>query len=166
MKKILKDGKRSNFLKLIKESDRGCVSVVCEFFNKMIAGILVMAMVAKVIPKKQIPSKFGLRIKDARRARLITDEQRKALECIADLRNSTDHSDLDFSLTDKGVVSHLKTLEKYAAMIIQEPDRLMDFEGVFEITSDENMPRFQFLVTTNQIYKELQKKVYELVEIL
>lgn len=163
IKKISTEAKRSNFLKLINESDRGAVSVVCEMFNKRLAAILVLATCANLIKKKKIPKDFGYRIQDAFSFKLITAEQHKALKAIQDLRNDVNHSDLDFSLADKGVVGHLKALEKYARMI--DTERLMDFEDILqEVDADTNMPRFQFLVTSFQVYNELQNKIYELAD--
>jgi len=165
MKKISTDAKRSDFLKLIKESDRGCVSVVCEFFNKRLAAILVTAVVAKIIKKKSIRRlDFDGKIKLAHASKLITSEQSKALNAIRELRNHANHTDIEFSLENMGVIAHLKILDKYAAMI--NSDRLMDFEDILGKIEDENMRRFEFLVTTYQIYEELQKKLYELFEML
>lgn len=163
MKKILKNPKRSSFLKLIKESDRGCVSVVAEFFNERIAVILVLAMSVKDIQMKKLSHNFGERIKEAFRSKIITEEQFKALDAIRELRNEADHTNCDFSFADKDVVDHLKQLERYAKMI--DSDRLMDFEDILEyveVGENGNMPRFLFLVTCFQIFKELENNIYEL----
>jgi hypothetical protein len=163
MKRISTNAKRSNFLKLIKESDRGCVSVVCEFFNKRLAGMLILAICGNVIQKQKIPKGFCEKIHLAYSLKLITPEQFKALEVVRELRNEADHSDIDFNFENEGAIEHLKQLEKYAKMI--NTDRLMDFEDIIqEVGNNGNMPRFQFLVTTFQVYKALQPKIYELVE--
>jgi hypothetical protein len=151
---------RATVFDKLKESDRGCVILMAAILEEDL-GRLHHANVNFLVAKKEIAditkivfegrlSTFNDKISAARKYDLISDEERKALDHIRDLRNDAAHFEYKFSFEDEGVKKLLNKLRE-----VVNPER----------TNTERAGRKRdFVALASQLDEALKSKYTELVQ--
>jgi hypothetical protein len=151
---------RATVFDTLKESDRGCVILMAAILEEDLRR-LHHANVNFLVAKKEIAdimrivfegrlSTFNDKISAARKYDLISDEERKALDHIRDLRNEAAHFEYKFSFEDEGVKKLLNKLRE-----VVNPER----------TNTERAGRKRdFVALASQLDEALKSKYTELVQ--
>jgi len=144
----------------LKESDRGCVILMAAILEEDLRR-LHYANVILLVAKKEIAditrivfeerlSTFNDKISAAFKFELISEEERKALDLIRDLRNDAAHFEYNFSFEDERVKKSLNKLRE-----LVNPER----------TNTERAGRKRdFLALASQLDEALKSKYTELVQ--